>query len=180
MRQLHLFSGLLLIGCALASVPAQSQPESMTQSVPLVLSGGTLIDVTNWGDSAHDVAGIIVVIRAGRIADVGLPGQVLIPKDAHIIDCTGKFLIPGLVDGFAGMNSQAQANANLYMGVATVVARADSEHGFIDTAAQPTPHIVPIDTIGVTDNWSLLARQPEWVSRLREGPHPVELTPQDT
>jgi hypothetical protein len=152
----------------------------MTQSVPLVLSGGTLIDVTNWGDSAHDVAGIIVVIRAGRIADVGLPGQVLIPKDAHIIDCTGKFLIPGLVDGFAGMNSQAQANANLYMGVTTVVARADSEHGFIDTAAQPTPHIVPIDTIGVTDNWSLLARQPEWVSRLREGPHPVELTPQDT
>ncbi len=81
-----------------------------------------------------------------------------IPKGARIIDCTGKFLIPGLIDGFAGMNSQAQANANLYMGVTTVVARADSERGFIDFSAQPSPHIYPIDTIGVTDNWSLLAR----------------------
>ena len=78
------------------------------------------------------------------------------------------------------MNSQAQANANLYMGVTTVVARADAERGFIDTSAQPSPHIYPIDSIGVTDDWSLLARQPEWVSKLREGAHPVELTPQDT
>jgi Amidohydrolase family len=180
MRLPHLFPGLLLLGGALAPVPAQSQPDSTTQPVPLVLTGATLIDVANWGDSARDMPGAIVIIRDGRIAEVGLPGQISIPKDAHIIDCTGKFLIPGLIDGFAGMNSQAQANANLYMGVTTVVARADSEHGFIDTGAQPTPHIYPIDTIGVTDDWSLLARQPGWVSMLREGAHPVELTPQDT
>ena len=66
------------------------------------------------------------------------------------------------------------------MGVTTVVARADYQRGFIDSSAQPSPHIYPIDTIGVTDNWSLLARQPEWVSKLREGPHPAELSPQDT
>jgi hypothetical protein len=78
------------------------------------------------------------------------------------------------------MNSQAQANANLSMGVTTVVARADYQRGFIDFRAQPSPHIYPIDSIGVTDNWSLLARQPEWVSKLREGPHPAELSPQDT
>jgi hypothetical protein len=139
-----------------------------------------VVDVTNWGHSARDIPDAVVVIREGRITDVGLPGDVDIPKGAHIIDCTGKFLIPGLIDGFAGMNSQAQANANLYMGVTTVVTRADSERGFIDTGAQPSPHIYPIDTIGVTDNWSLLARHPEWVSKLREGVHPVELSPQDT
>ena len=180
MRLLHLFPGLLLIGSALASAPAQSQPEPAAPSVPLVLAGGTVVDLTGWGDSARDIAGAVIIIRDGRITDVGLPDQVSIPKEARIIDCTGKFLIPGLIDGFAGMNSQAQANANLYMGVTTVVARADPERGFIDTSAQPSPHIYPIDSIGVTDDWSLLARQPEWVSKLREGAHPVELTPQDT
>jgi hypothetical protein len=180
MRLFHFFPGLVVIGCALASVPAQSQPESAAPPVPLVLAGGTVVDVTSWGDSARDIPGAIVVIRAGHITDVGLPDQISIPKDARVIDCTGKFLIPGLIDGFAGMNSQAQANSNLYMGITTVVARADAERGFIDTSAQPSPHIYPIDSIGVTDDWSLLARRPEWVSMLREGPHPVELTPQDT
>ena len=169
-----------MVGCSFAALPAHSQPESQPPPVPLVLAGGTVVDVTNWGRSARDIPGAVVVISDGRIAEVGLPGEVAIPKDARIIDCTGKFLIPGLIDGYAGMNSQAQANANLYMGVTTVVARADSERGFIDTGAQPSPHIYPIDTIGVTDNWSLLARHPEWVSKLREGAHPIELSPQDT
>jgi hypothetical protein len=177
MRLFHFFPGLFVIGCVLASVPAQSQLES---TAPLALVGGTIVDVTGWGDSARDISGAVVVIRDGRITDVGLPDQVSIPKDARVIDCTGKFLIPGLIDGFAGLNSQAQANANLYMGVTTVVARADPERGFIDTDAHPSPHIYPVDTIGVTDDWSLLARQPEWVSKLREGAHPAELTPQDT
>jgi hypothetical protein len=78
------------------------------------------------------------------------------------------------------MNSQAEANANLYMGVTTVVARADKERGFIDFAANPSPHLYPIDSVGVSDNWSLLAHQPDWVSKLREGTHPVELSPDDT
>ncbi len=180
MRLLHFFPALLIVGCSIAALPAHSQPESQPPPVPLVLAGGTVVDVTNWGRSARDIPDAVVVISDGRIAEVGLPGEVAIPKDARIIDCTGKFLIPGLIDGYAGMNSQAQANANLYMGVTTVVARADSERGFIDTGAQPSPHIYPIDTIGVTDNWSLLARHPEWVSKLREGAHPVELSPQDT
>jgi hypothetical protein len=180
MRLHHFFPALLAVGCALAALPAHPQVESPPPPVPLVLAGGTVVDLTDWGHSARDIPDAIVVIQDGRIEDVGLPGQVAIPKGARIIDCTGKFLIPGLIDGFAGMNSQAQANANLYMGVTTVVARADSERGFIDTSAQPSPHIYPVDTIGVTDHWSLLARHPEWVSKLREGAHSVELSPQDT
>ncbi|MGH9560722.1 MAG: hypothetical protein ACRD3S_04640, partial [Terracidiphilus sp.] len=113
-------------------------------------------------------------------ARLGTRTDVQIPNGARIVDCTGKFLIPGLVDGYAGVNSQAQAQANLYMGVTTVVARADAQRGFIDSSAHPSPHVYPIDTIGITDNWSLLARQPEWVYKLHEGAHPVELSPQDT
>ena len=176
MRKYCLFPALVC-GLALASVSAHPQAEP---AAPLVLAGGTVVDVADWGHSAHDIPDAIVVIREGKVIAVGLPGEVPVPKGARIIDCSGKFLIPGLIDGFAGLNSQAQANANLYMGVTTVVARADYQRGFIDSGAQPSPHIYPIDTIGVTDDWSLLARQPEWVSKLRQGPHPAELSPQDT
>ncbi len=183
-RSFHLLpvgaSGLLF---ALSAALAQSQaagPAQPQAPAPLVLTGGTVVDVTDWGHSARDLPNAVVVIQGSQITDVGEAGAIAIPRDAQVIDCTGKFIVPGLIDGYAGMNSQAQANANLYMGVTTVVARADNERGFIDFNAQPSPHIYPIDTIGVTDNWSLLSRQPQWVSMLREGAQPVELPPQDT
>lgn len=176
MRRFRFFAALLC-GTALTCVAAHTQTEP---AAPLVLEGGTVIDVSNWGRSARDLHDAIVVIEADKIVAVGARSEMQIPKGARVVDCTGKFLIPGLIDGYAGLNSQAQAQANLYMGVTTVVARADAERGFIDASAHPAPHIYPIDTIGITDNWSLLARQPEWVSKLHEGAHPTELTPQDT
>jgi hypothetical protein len=170
------------LACALVWAQTQAPPPEVAASapVPLVLSGGTVVDITRWGDSANDLQNAVVIVVNGQITAVGPASQLPVPQGAQVIDCTGKFLIPGLIDGFAGMNSQAQANANLYMGVTTVVARADSERGFIDFSAHPSPQIYPIDSIGVTDNWSLLARRPGWVGKLRAGAHPVELSPQDT
>ena len=177
-------TGSVLVG-VLASVLAWAQAPNtgfpkVQASVPLVLTGGTVVDVTDWGHSARDLQDAVVVIRDGRIAQVGNRGAVLVPKGARVIDCTGKYLIPGLVDGYAGMNSQGQANANLYMGVTTVVVRSDYRHGVIDTAAHPSPHLYYIDSIGTTDNWSLLAKRPEWALKLREGDRPTELSPEDT
>jgi len=162
---------------------AKTSPQAAANasaSVPLVLTGGTLVDVTNWGHSARDLQDAVVIIREGRITDVGTAGTLAIPKGARVIDCTGKYIIPGLVDGYAGVNSQDQANANLYMGVTTVAVRNDHEHGLVDFAANPRPHLYLIDSVGVTDNWSLLAKQPEWLGKLKEGPRPVELPPGDT
>jgi hypothetical protein len=149
-------------------------------SVPLVLAGGTVVDVTDWGGSAKDLPDAIVIVRDGRITDVGSRMAVSIPKGARVIDCTGKYLIPGLIDGFAGMNSQGQANAFLYMGVTTVVAVSDFRRGVIDFSASPSPHLYLMDSIGSTNNWSLLAKRPEWVLKLREIGHPAELSPEDT
>jgi hypothetical protein len=171
---------LNLFAAALFSLPAWPQVPAPNAPPPLVLTGGTIIDVTGWGDSARDLSNAIVIIREGRITDVGTPADLIIPHGARVIDCTGKFLIPGLIDGFAGMNSQAAANADLYMGVTTVVARADPQRGFIDFGANPSPHLYPIDSVGVTDNWSLLAHQSDWVARLHQGTRPVELSPDDT
>jgi hypothetical protein len=159
---------------------AQPQGPAPAVPAPLVLAGGTVIDVTGWGESARDLTNAVVIIREGRITDVGPASAVQIPKGAHVIDCTGRYIIPGLVDGFAGMNSQAEANAHLYMGVTTVVARADNERGYIDTAASPSPHLYLIDSVGTTDDWSFLAHNPDWIAKLREGTSPVELSPDDT
>lgn len=151
-----------------------------SQATPLVLAGGTLVDVTNWGHSAKDQPDSVVIVQGGKIAEVGPRASITIPKNARIIDCTGKFIVPGLVDGFAGMSSQNEANANLYMGVTTVVASSDSRRGRIDFAANPTPHLYLLDSIGTTDDWSLLIGHNGWTARLREGTHPVELTPDET
>ena len=167
----------LVAALAHGQAPGPAQPPSPP---PLVLSGGTVIDVTGWGDSANDLKNAVVVIQGTRIVEVGPASSVQIPPNAQVIDCTGKYLIPGLVDGFAGMNSQGQANANLYMGVTTVVVRQDARRGLIDFGANPKPHLYPIDSVGTTDNWSLLAGQPGWTSMLKEGAQPVELNPETT
>jgi hypothetical protein len=174
-----------VVGLVLAAQLAwpQAPPpfaSKVPSSVPLVLAGGTVVDVTEWGGSAKDLPDAIVIIRDGRITDVGSRMAVSIPKGARVIDCTGKFLIPGLIDGFAGMNSQGQANAYLYMGVTTVVAVSDVRRGVIDFSASPSPHLYLLDSIGSTDNWSLLAKRPEWTLKLREIGHPAELSPEDT
>ena len=165
-----------ILGLILGILPAYAQ----VPVVPLVLAGGTVVDVTDWGRSANDQPDSIVIVQNGRITDVGPRATVPVPKGARVIDCTGKFILPGLVDGFAGMNSQAEANANLYMGVTTVVASADSRRGHIDMNANPTPQIYLLDSIGTTDDWSLLIGQSGWTAKLREGARPVELSPEDT
>ena len=172
--------GLVLAAQAVGLQPPSPYAPKLPASVPLVLVGGTVVDVTDWGGSAKDMPDAVVVIRDARIVEVGPRMAVPIPKDARVIDCTGKFIIPGLVDGFAGMNSQGQANAYLYMGVTTVVAASDARRGAVDFAASPTPHIYLMDSIGSTDNWSLLAKRPEWALKLREMGRPTELSPEDT
>ena len=173
------------VGPVLAAALAWPQAPSpftskIPPSVPLVLAGGTVVDVTDWGRSAKDLPDAVVILRDGRITDVGSRMAVSIPKNARVIDCTGKFLIPGLVDGFAGMNSQGQASADLVMGVTTLVAVSDARRGVVDFAASPSPHLYLLDSIGSTDNWSLLAKRPQWALKLRQGARPAELSPDDT
>jgi hypothetical protein len=142
--------------------------------------GGTVVDVSEWGGSAKDLPDAVVVLRDGRITEVGSRMAVTIPKGARVIDCAGKYIIPGLIDGFAGMNSQGQASAYLYMGVTTVVAVSDLHRGVVDFAASPSPHLYLMDSVGSSDNWSLLAKRPEWALKLRVLDRPRELSPEET
>ena len=163
-----------------ANQVVSKQIAPLPEPTPLVLIGGTVIDLTDWGRSALDLQNSIVIIQNNRITEVGSRFLIEVPKNAQVIDCTGKFLIPGLIDGFTGMNSQGQASAHLYMGVTTIVASADDRRGHIDLTANPKPHVYLLDSVGTTDNWSLLIGHEDWSAKLREGPHPVELSTEDT
>lgn len=73
----------------LSAFPAFSANQS-----PLALTHVTVIDATG----APAQPDLTVIIIANRIAELGKSTQIRIPKDAQVIDATGKFLIPGLWD----------------------------------------------------------------------------------
>jgi len=176
---------VLALASALSAVASQNQLQKSVPPPPLVLAGGTIIDVSDWGHSANDIPDAVVYIRDGRILAVGPRSALPIPKGSQVIDCTGKYLIPGLVDGYAGMSTQGQASANLYMGVTTVVGapaiRSDGSRAPVDQHAHPSPHLYLLDSIGSTDDSSLLINRPDWTRKLTNPQgRSVELSPEDT
>src|SRR5690606_8460275 len=60
----------------------------------LVLRGGRVLTMKE-----HEIIeNADVLIRDNRIVAVGPRGAVTVPEDAHVIDVSGKSLIPGFVD----------------------------------------------------------------------------------
>jgi imidazolonepropionase-like amidohydrolase len=60
----------------------------------LVITHVTVIDASG----APAKSEMTIVIANGRIAALGKTHEVQLPSDAHIVDGSGKFLIPGLWD----------------------------------------------------------------------------------
>ena len=122
---------LILLLCHLASA----------QEKYIALTGGAIIDVTHYGTTANDIPDAVVVIRGGKIIQAGARNKVKIPSGAQVIDVTGKYIVPGLIDAFSVLNNQGQANAHLYMGVTTIgcgTAR-DERRGDFFPNANPGP-----------------------------------------
>lgn len=172
----------LVVGFALllsfAEAAAYAQNGGAQPAIAIV--GGTLIDVSNFGHSAHDIPNAVVVIRAGKIEASGPEASVTIPKDAKLINCRGTYILPGLIDGFAGLNSQAQANAWLYMGVTTIVGLQDPRRGVLKFDARPSPHIYPLDVAGSVDAYSFLMSAARWKSKVKNPDDSVDLDEQET
>lgn len=81
------FSLGLLLAAMAACGPAEKDR--------LALVGGTVI--SGVGDAALPDA--VVIIRNGRIDAVGSRADVPIPESAEIVDVTGRWILPGLIDG---------------------------------------------------------------------------------
>jgi len=84
-------SGLLLV-LFCSSLPLAQQKASSRQD--LVFTHVTVIDATG----AEAKPDMTVVIRDGRIVELGRPGKIRLAKSAQVVDASGKFLIPGLWD----------------------------------------------------------------------------------
>jgi imidazolonepropionase-like amidohydrolase len=92
----------------------------VSRSEITAIVGGTLVDLNNYGRLTNDISDVVILIDAGKITAVGPSSQIEVPRNARRIDAHGRFLIPGLVDGFGALRNQSFANAYLYEGVTTV------------------------------------------------------------
>ena len=93
---------LASLAILLLSNAAQAQRPTLDQNVKqYVSSEGALIAITGVtvidGKGTPAVPGQTVVIRDGRIAEVGAPAKVKVPAGAEVVDGSGMTLIPGLV-----------------------------------------------------------------------------------
>ncbi|WP_347159248.1 amidohydrolase family protein [Pontibacter chitinilyticus] len=84
------------------SAVATSQAQSFTPQVSefiktkanvIALTDAKVIDGTGAKAKEHQT----IILRDGRIEKIGSAKKVKVPKEAEVIDCSGKTLIPGLV-----------------------------------------------------------------------------------
>lgn len=107
-----------------------------------VLVGGTLLDVSDFGRSSADIPDAVVVLRGDEIVAAGPRDKVKIPPEARRIDVSGKYIVPGLIDGYAGLGNQSFANAYLYMGVTSVIGvEGPPRYPLVYLKADPSPRI---------------------------------------
>lgn len=133
MRPRHIRSvAVALVIAALAAIAAS--PHLDAQSSIVAITGGTLID-GNGGAAISDAALIVV---DGRIAAVGPRASVKVPPDARIVDVTGKFVLPGLIDTnvhlslYGGVNERYETLAKYHPRQKEIVleaAQIDLRHG---------------------------------------------------
>lgn len=168
----------LLLASLATRAPAMGEASKPATTTALV--GATVVDVSDFGHGSHDLPDSTVLIKEGLIEAVGRRSQIAVPDGARVIDATGKYILPGLVDGFAGMNSQGQASAYLYMGVTTLGGSSDDRRGQLFLNASPRPHVYLLDGTGSTDDSDLLAASPEWAPMLRGRKVDVELSWDET
>lgn len=60
----------------------------------VAIVGATLID----GTGGEPVSDSVVLVEGKRIAAVGKRGELEVPEDAAVVDASGRFLLPGLID----------------------------------------------------------------------------------
>ena len=112
---------------ATAVTACTANPPTIDGTGTITVAGATLID----GTGAPPVEDAVVIVRGDRIERAGSRQDVPVPEGGEVIDATGKFLIPGLVDLHNhyrdGLEEWAWA-LQLHAGVLTVRSLG-SDHG---------------------------------------------------
>lgn len=104
---------LLLVPFFTAALIAQS-PQQSTAS--LAIRGVTVVTAARYSGP------VTLITRGDRIAEIGPTGEIRIPAGTRIIDGTGKYLMPGLVDMHTHLSRTRASSLALFVvnGVTTV------------------------------------------------------------
>ncbi|CAN5771525.1 amidohydrolase family protein [soil metagenome] len=80
---------LFILLVAVLVVPEGSAGRDVT-----VITGATVVDCTG----KPPIINAVVVIEGGKIKAVGRQGKISIPRGARVINASGKYILPGLID----------------------------------------------------------------------------------
>ncbi len=130
----RLTARLLLLGLAVASPLAAQQSAAPAAPAAYAIRGATIVPVVG-----PRIANGTVVLRGGRIEAVG--AQVAVPADAQVIDGTGLFVYPGLVD--AGTTLGLVEIGSVPGGDDTQELGDFNPHDDALTAVNPTSELIP-------------------------------------
>jgi len=119
---------LLMSASAVRSVPADAQATPAGSPAPtLLLRGVNVLE----GVSLEPRLDVTVLVVDGRIQRIG-PADAAAPDGALILDLTGYWVVPGLIDAHSHMNTLDAARRALESGVTTV--RTAGVGGYADVA----------------------------------------------
>jgi len=123
---------LLLLAAVRTSVVATSTPSGPNAPPVTAVVNVTLVPMDREGL----LPGQTVIVRGGRIAEIGPARTMTLPPSAIVVDGTGRYLTPGLADMHVHLDSFVQARPNfgdaplfLAYGITTVLnLRGEPEH----------------------------------------------------
>jgi imidazolonepropionase-like amidohydrolase len=117
-----------MAGVLLARAPAEPPAFAIRNVTVLPMTGVPMAGAPMAGSPMAGaappttIANATIVVRGDRIVAVGPAAQVTIPKDAQIVDGTGKYVIPGLIDMHTHLSKTRASAMGLFVanGVTTV------------------------------------------------------------
>ena len=103
--------------CAYLMLAAALSLAASARAQVTVLTGATVID----GSGATAQPGLTLVIENGRIRDIGPALKIATPAGATVVNLTGKFIVPGIINahGHVGAKTEPQLRQYALYGVTT-------------------------------------------------------------
>ena len=115
----------------------------------LLIKGASLINPGQSNELSLVTENSYILIKNGIIEQYGaLTENVDFPRKTSVIEASGKYVMPGLIDGFAVQNNQDYANAYLYMGVTSIIGVGGGRRGDFFREAHPQPDIYMLESVG--------------------------------
>ncbi len=146
---MKLLSGTLTIYCLFLFGCSNSSHQQVAHADFILIKHVHLLDLSDQGKNSADIEDGYVLIKDGKISAADeWSDEIEIPANCKIINGKGKYLIPGLTDGFAAINYQSYCNAYLYMGITSIISVDGGRRGPFFGAGDPGPDIYRLEGVG--------------------------------